>query len=78
MESKWIKTEKMLRILKQEPDTEQEYRLYLGGILRSTHWFKYSSKKKKIGESTNWFNYYWFSEEEFLEEYNNHWWHKDA
>ncbi len=78
MESKWIKTEEMVEMLKQEPNTEQEYSHYIGGILRSTHWLKYASKKKEIGESTNWFDYYWFTEAEFLKEYKNHWWHRDA
>ena len=51
MEKKWIKTEQMLEVLKGEPDVEQQYCHYLGGILRSTHWLEYSSKRKKIGDS---------------------------
>ncbi len=37
MEQKWIKTEQILETLRKEPDTEQQYCHYLGGILRSTH-----------------------------------------
>ena len=40
MEKKWIKTEQMLEVLKGEPDVEQQYCHYLGGILRSTHWLE--------------------------------------
>ena len=40
MEKKWIKTEQMLEMLKGEPDVEQQYCHYLGGILRSTHWLE--------------------------------------
>ena len=62
MEKKWIKTEKMLEVLKSEPNVEQQYCHYLGGILRSTHWLEYSSKKREIGDSTNWFEYTWYTE----------------
>lgn len=34
MEKKWIQTEQMLEDLKNDPDYEQEYTHYLGGILR--------------------------------------------
>ena len=48
MEKKWIKTEQMLEALKSEPNVEQQYCHYLGGILRSTHWLEYSSKKTSM------------------------------
>ena len=66
MEKKWIKTEQMLEALKKDADNEQEYTHYLGGFLRSTHWLIYDSKKNQFGQSTNWFDYDWYTEEEFL------------
>ena len=75
---KWIKTGQMLEDLKNEPDNEQEYTLNLGGILRSTHWFEYDSKKNLFGNSTDWFHYDWYTETEFLEIYAGCWWYRDA
>ena len=49
MEKKWVKTEEMLEALRSEADTEQQYCHYLGGMLRSTHWLEYSSKRQKLG-----------------------------
>ncbi len=74
MEKKWIKTDEMLNVLRMEPDTEQQYCHYLGGILRSTHWLKYSSKKDKFGNSTNWIDYAWYTEAEFLKFHADEWW----
>jgi hypothetical protein len=36
-EKKWITTEQMLEALRNNPNNEQQYTHYLGGILRSTH-----------------------------------------
>ena len=77
MEKKWIKTKQMLEMLKGEPDVEQQYCHYLGGILRSTHWLEYSSMKKKVGDSTNWFDYTWYTESEFLEIHAGEWWMRE-
>ena len=66
MEKKWMRTEQMLEVLKAEPDVEQQYCHTHGGILRSTHWLIYSSDKNQIAESTDWNEYDWFSEPEFL------------
>jgi hypothetical protein len=77
MEKKWINTEQMLEVLKGEPDVEQQYCHYLGGILRSTHWLEYSSKKKKFGDSTNWFDYAWYTESEFVEIHAGEWWMRE-
>ena len=77
MEKKWIKTERMLETLKMEPDTEQQYCHCLGGCLRSTHWLEYSPKKNKYGDSTNWFDYSWYTEAEFVEIYAGHWWMRE-
>ena len=77
MEKKWIKTEQMLEKLKQEPDTEQEYSLYLGGILRSTHWLSFSLQRNKFSNSTIGAQDSWFTEAEFLELYAGHWWMKE-
>ena len=76
MEKKWIKTEQMLEVLKSEPNVEQQYCHYLGGILRSTHWLEYSSTKNLYGDSTNWDDYTWYSESEFLEIHAGEWWKK--
>ena len=73
MEKKWIKTEQMLEVLKGEPDVEQQYCHYLGGILRST----YSSKRKKIGDSTNWLTYTWYTESDFLKIHAGEWWMRE-
>ena len=78
MEKKWVKTEDMLEALRSEADTEQQYCHYLGGMLRSTHWLEYSSKRQKFGDSTNWFDYTWFTESEFLEVYANQWWMREV
>ena len=75
---KWITTEQMFGILKNEPDNEQEYTHYLGGILRSTHWLIYDSKKDLIGDSSDWRNYSWYTETEFLNDYAGQWWHRDV
>ena len=77
MEKKWIKTEQMLENLRNEPDTEQQYCHYLGGILRSTHWLEYSSKKDKYGDSLNWNDYCWFSKDEYLELHSDEWWMRE-
>lgn len=61
-EKKWIKTEQMLENLKNDPNNEQEYTHYLGGILRSTHWLIYDSEKSLFGHSTNWLHYDWYTE----------------
>ena len=74
MKENWLTTEQMLEILKQEPDTEQQYCHHLGGILRSTHWFEYSSMKKHIGDFTNRFDYCWYSEAEYLGIHAGEWW----
>ena len=68
----------MLEILRQEPDTEQQYCHYLGGILRSTHWLEYSSEKDMFGDSTNWFDYTWYTETEFAEMHENQWWLREV
>ncbi|MBO7138975.1 MAG: hypothetical protein J6W19_00145 [Prevotella sp.] len=77
-EKEWIKTEQMLEDLKNDPGYEHEYTHYLGGILRSTHWWIYNSKKKRFGHSTDWKYYGWFTEAEILEIYAGHWWMRDC
>lgn len=67
MEKKWITTEQMLADLKGDPNNEEEYTHYIGGLLRSTHWLIFDSKKKLFGDSTDWYRYDWWTEEEFLE-----------
>ena len=75
---KWITTEQMLEALKNAPDNEQEYTHYLGGILRTTHWLIYDSEKAQFGDSTDWNNYGWYTEAEFLEAFAKHWWMRDC
>ena len=41
----WITTEQVVKELMNASDNEQEYTRYLGGILRSTHWFIFDSKE---------------------------------
>lgn len=77
MEKKWIKTDQMLEALKKDPDNEQQYRHWLGGILFSTYWLQYSLEKKQFGVSTNWFDYDWYTESELLSIYAGHWWSKE-
>ena len=74
MERRWITTEQMLKVLKDEPNIEQQYCHYLGGILRSTHWLKYSSNYNKYGDSTNWFDYVWYTEADFVKIHAGEWW----
>lgn len=76
-EKKRITTEQMLQALKNDPDNEQQYCHYLRGCLRSTHWLEYSSEKNKYGDSTNWFDYTWFTEAEFVEMYAGNWWMRE-
>lgn len=78
MEKTWINTEQMLQELKNDPDNEHEYTHHLGGILRSTHWLIYDSKKILFGDSCDWQNYEWYTESEFLHEYAGHRWRRDA
>lgn len=75
---KWITTEQMLEALKNDPDNEQEYTHYLGGILRATRWLIYDPKKNLYGNSTDWSNYEWHTEAEFLHSYAGHWWRRDV
>ena len=67
MEKTWITTEQLLQTLKNNPDREFEYNVYVaGGALRSTHFFLYDSQEKLFGHTRDW-PYDWFSELEFLE-----------
>lgn len=75
-EQKWITTEQMLENLRNEPDTEQQYCHHLGGILRSTHWLEYSSKKDQYGDSIN-ISYDWYTKEEFLKIHEGEWWMRE-
>ncbi len=63
--------------LKREPDVEQEYTFFIGGPLRSTHWLIYDSKRNLVGNSTDWDEYDWTTEEEFLKNYEGRWWRRD-
>ncbi len=73
-EKRWITTEQMLKTLKNAPDTEQEYNLWLcGGFLTSTHWVVFDSKKQMIGHTRN-NGYDWYTEVEFLEYYAGCYW----
>ena len=77
-EKKWITTEQMLEALKSDPDNEHEYNLSLaGGILSSTHWYVYNSKKKLFGHTSDW-PYDWYSETEILECYSGCMWRRYA
>ena len=75
-EQKWITTEQMLENLRNEPDTEQQYCHHLGGILRSTHWLEYSSKKDQYVDSIN-ISYDWYIKEEFLKIHEGEWWMRE-
>lgn len=77
MEQNWIKTEQVIENLKNNPDKEQEYTHYIGGILRSTYWMRYDPKTNLFGCTTDWDEYYWYTEEELLEDYAGHWWSLD-
>ncbi len=78
MESKWIKTEEMLEMLRNNPNQEQEYRHLIGGFFVTTHWLVYDSNKNMFKDSMELSEYAWYTEEELLKEYKNHWWHRDA
>ena len=67
-----------LENLKREPDVEQQYTHYLGGILRSTHWLEYKSETQEIGDSMEWDEYNWMTEQEFLSRFEGHWWSRDC
>ena len=74
---KIIGTVDVLENLKRDPDVEQQYTHYLGGILRSTYWLEYSIEKNMYGESTNWFDYTWYTEADFLEIHAGEWWMRE-
>ncbi len=74
MEKKWISTEEMMEALRKEADAEQQYRHYLGGLLCSTHWLKYSSERNLYGDSTNGCGYDWYTQEEFLKQHAGERW----
>ncbi len=67
----------MLSDLRADADNEHQYTLWLGGVLRSTHWLVYNSHTDRFGESTDWEEYYWYTEEEYLRTYANMWWSRD-
>ena len=78
-EKKWITTEQMLENLKNDANHEQEYNLWLCcGFATSTHWVVYDSKKSLFGDSTDWNNYGWYTESEFLNAFAGHWWMRDC
>ena len=77
-EKRWIKTEQMLEVLKNDADNEQEYTLSIGGVLFATHWLVYDSKRETYGFSSDWYNYEWYSEDELLDIYKERWWRRDA
>ena len=75
--NEWIKTKQMLEALKNDSDNEQEYTHFLGGILRSTHWLEYDSRKDKYGDSMDWREYDWYTEAEIIDRYAGHWWKRE-
>lgn len=73
---KWITTEHLLETLKNNPNREFEYNVYLaGGALTSTHWFLFDSDKQLVGHTRDW-PYDWFSESGLLEYYADCQWIK--
>ena len=51
---------------------------WMGGILFSTHWLIFDPKKALYGESMNWKDYDWFTEDEYMEIHAGEWWHRDV
>ena len=77
-EKKWMTTEQMIEVLKQDADNEHEYNLRLyNGFLTSTHWVVYDSKRQMIGHTRN-ISYDWYTETEFLEFYAGCKWRRFA
>ncbi len=73
----FLKTEQILDDLRRDADNEHQYAHLLSGILRTTHWIEYCSKKDKFGDSTDWSEYYWYTEVEFLDRYKGCWWMRE-
>ena len=74
MEKNLITTEQLLEAVKNDPNNEQEYSLFLGGgFLRSTHWFIYDPANKLFGHTREW-PYDWFTEAELLNLYAGYRW----
>ena len=73
---KWISTEEMIEALRNEPDVDQQYCHYICGILRSTHWLMYSSKKDRYGDSIN-IHYDWYTKDDFLKIHAGEWWMRE-
>lgn len=74
----WISTEEMLEALKNDPDNDQEYHHWIGGILFSTYFMKYDSHKNLFEVSLDWIEFEYYTEAEFLKDYAGHLWHRDA
>ena len=77
-EKKWIMTEQMLENLENDPDNEQEYTYYIGGMLRSTHWLIFDSREGLFGDSKDCCDYEWYTKEEFLDAFDGQRWHRDV
>ena len=75
---KIIGTVDVLENLKREPDVEQQYTHYLGGILRSTHWLEYKSETQEVRDSMELDEYKLMTEREFLSWFEGHWWSRDC
>ncbi len=78
MEKIWMTTEQMMEALRNDPDNEHEYTHYLGGCLRSTHWWYYDAAKNEFCDSTDWNSYTHLTEEDVLEIYSGHKWRRDV
>lgn len=78
MDKNWITTEQMVEALKKDPNNEHEYTHYLGGFLRSTHWWYYDAVKNEFCNSTDWNNYARLTETEVLNMYPGHKWRRDV
>ena len=74
MEGTWITTEQMLEELENAPNSEHEYRLWLGGPLYSCHLLRYDSQEKRFGDSTNDNHYEMYTEAEFLALFSGELW----
>ena len=77
MAYQWIKTEQMLDELLEHPGEERQYTYCLASGLTSTHWLMYDAKQDMYGDSVNWFDYDWYTREEFLSGRGERWWSFD-
>lgn len=77
MAYRWIRTEQMLDDVREHPNEDRQYTYLVGAGLVSTHWLMYDAERDLYGDSVDWFEYAWYTREEFLAGRGERWWSLD-